>query len=62
MKAYKCDRCGKLFESKASYQKYLITTISHTAYSDLCKECQNELDKWMDLFKENINEESEVEL
>ena len=58
MKAYKCDRCGQLFESKARW-RYLITNNVNNGYFDLCEDCQNELNKWVDKFKENINGESE---
>ena len=59
MKAYKCDRCGRVFESEVENEKYLITTYDYDSYFILCEDCQNELEKWMDLFKENITEESE---
>lgn len=59
MKAYKCDRCGQLFENKASYEKYVIKNHIYNGFFDLCEECQNELEEWMDKFNKNINGESE---
>lgn len=56
MKAYKCDRCGLLFEDKVKYQKYSIAnSITRNHYYDLCFDCSIGLEKWMDKFKDEEN-------
>ena len=55
MKAYKCDRCGSLYENY-SHKRIWITDIFHATagIKDLCSECQKKLEKW-------FFQESEVE-
>lgn len=63
MKAYKCDRCGKLFENKIASREYLITKANLTirnCWLDLCEDCQDRLDNWMNIYKESEPQESEV--
>ena len=60
--AYKCDRCGKLYEAKErtlASKKYSILKPHIINYevsnpgtylchvADLCPECQSELEEWM---------------
>ena len=52
MKAYKCDRCGKLFEKydgQGTRRFYSITTdLCRTGcYLDLCPNCNAELQAWV---------------
>ena len=50
MRAYKCDRCGQLFENKnLKGIKFHITTdlCSTGGGLDLCNDCSKELQKWM---------------
>lgn len=56
MKAYKCDRCGSLFEKyegKGTAMYYEITSNpSLSGCLDLCKACVLDLQKWMGKDKE----------
>lgn len=45
-KAYKCDRCGKLFEKTKSTERFYVTT--NREIKDLCHECQEMLNSFMD--------------
>lgn len=50
MQAYKCDRCGELFE-RPCYYNIRINVDCHPYednYLDLCDKCQFELEKWID--------------
>ena len=51
MKAFKCDRCGKLYEQRAEKEEFLIGKISHISkvysYLDLCDMCNQKLETWM---------------
>ena len=63
MRAFKCDRCGMLFEdyiNRKSAEIYNITTNPcMTGYClDLCKICSDELQEWVDAFNK-IKAESE---
>lgn len=65
MRAYKCDRCGVLFEdyvSRKSAEIYNITTNPNMTGRclDLCKTCSDELQEWVDAFVK-IKAESEVQ-
>lgn len=59
MKAYKCDRCGKLFE-KYKYQGtsefFTITRNPYMSgdYLDLCPNCNAELQEWVANDKEQV--------
>ena len=62
MKAYKCDRCGKLFEKYPNQgtNKFLNITTNpfNTGYClDLCQECNGELQRWFMNGKEGEAEE-----
>lgn len=53
MKAFKCDRCGKFFEDyldRKTNKVYNITTnpFMSTSCLDLCKDCSDELQTWVD--------------
>lgn len=61
MKAYKCDRCGVLFERKVKNQKYLATTMMRSGYLDLCEDCQRKFDKWFEFLKGPQSEDKESE-
>ena len=64
--AYKCDRCGKLYESEMrtltskNYSVLKPHTINYTIgnpgtylshVADLCPKCQEQLELWMNPFK-----------
>lgn len=61
MDAYKCDRCGKLYERETHRRFIEITHDLHpyeTKILRLCDDCQNELLKWLEPYtkgKRNIN-------
>lgn len=62
MKAYKCDRCGKLFEKyegQGTRMFYSITKdpCSTSDYLDLCPKCNDELQKWI----RNVESEGDEE-
>lgn len=67
MKAYKCDRCGKLFEKyegQGTRMFYAITTdlCSSGNGLDLCPKCNDELQEWVDKFAIiKADKESEME-
>lgn len=55
MKAYKCDRCGVLFEdyiNRKSREIYNITENPNMTGRclDLCKTCSDELQEWVGAF------------
>ena len=60
-RAYKCDRCGELYERyDLGIEDLVITPLKNThnsVYYDLCKSCRKELTDW---FNEN-KKESEVD-
>ena len=65
MNAFKCDRCGKLFEDyqkRKSEGNYKIARNSNNIvrylYLDLCKDCNDELQDWANAFKKK--EEGEI--
>lgn len=57
-RAYKCDRCGKLYDLSTE-DNYGVCTLKCQAWTvdnieyipdrklDLCPDCRNELDEWM---------------
>lgn len=55
MKAFKCDRCGNLYENYSEKAKPFYITTSYCTL-DLCPECNKELKDW---FAEKENEKSE---
>lgn len=56
MEAYKCDRCGKLFEKSTA--SILDVDKRKSVYSgdwrsqDLCPECKKSLEEWWEAGKE----------
>jgi len=54
--AYKCDRCGKLYEKYLTPRRYIEITHDLHPYGihtlDLCDECQAELLKWLEPYTE----------
>lgn len=69
--AYKCDRCGKLYEAKErtleskNYSvlkphtmNYILSNSStYLRYvADICPECQSELEEWMRFEKPKENQ------
>ena len=53
MRAFKCDRCGKLFEDYYGRKTSSFYNISMgTGYLDLCKDCNDELQKWIKMESE----------
>ncbi len=68
--AKKCDRCGKLFEPYMDDEKHIrlgvmAKNIDFGQYSlgsyDLCEECKNSLNDWLDISKakETVKRENE---
>lgn len=72
--AKKCDRCGKLFEpyiksderlNPNQYTEIIVrdafvgrSSYNNDRYFDLCSECSESLDKWINFFKEdNVDNE-----
>lgn len=57
MNAFKCDRCGKLFEdySERKFEgNYRIIPNKNGGFArqlDLCKNCNDELQDWANAFK-----------
>ena len=55
MRAFKCDRCGKYFDSINRYTNtevcISILTAGRWTTADLCKECINGLEYWFYAFK-----------
>lgn len=51
MKAYKCDRCGKFYESMCNPDIW-VTKDCHPypdiKIYDLCEDCRNELKQWLE--------------
>ncbi len=49
--AYKCDRCGKLYESKGETSKRGLGVTKNICYGhlplDICDDCYNEFIKFM---------------
>lgn len=64
MNAFKCDRCGKLFERYLEMDSDKIcrivpnTSTTRIHYLDLCKDCNDELQDWVNAFKKK--EEGEI--
>lgn len=63
MNAFKCDRCGKLFEDyqerKMEGNYRIIPNKNGFAHSlDLCKDCNSSLQDWANAFKKK--EEGEM--
>jgi hypothetical protein len=59
MKAYKCDRCGKLYEkykNQGTSQFFNITCNPCTSGNllDLCPKCNAELQEWVANYKEQV--------
>ena len=59
MKAYKCDRCGKLFErykNQGTSEFFNITRNPNFSndYLDLCPKCNAELQEWVANKKEQV--------
>ena len=51
MEAYKCDRCGKLYEKEWTSRRYIEITHDLHPYGaqilQLCNDCQKELLTWL---------------
>ncbi len=61
MKAYKCDRCGKLFEPYKLQGEACFFHITRTTYAsgnclDLCQNCNAELQEWVANDKNQMDE------
>ena len=62
MKAYKCDRCGKLYEIKSNRRDRgiiydVIDNFPGKSDLDLCDKCFDELQEWMTVYKETESED-----
>lgn len=52
-KAFKCDRCGSLFERKREYEQIVIKA-NHKPFAvtlDICPECMQDFEKWRNMEK-----------
>lgn len=62
-KAYRCDRCGQFYIANDyidSYKPFYINNIIKCRMLDLCEECHNELQSWMNVYKYMEKEEKET--
>ena len=59
MKAFRCDRCGKHYiKNKDEWNEPLIFRVSWNYNElDLCDECLGKLQKWMDEYRKENEEE-----
>lgn len=55
MRAYKCDRCGKYFESMDRYKNtkvcLSIMAAGRWTTADLCEECYRSIESWYVIHK-----------
>ena len=55
MKAYKCDRCGKYFESLDRYKNtkvcLSILAAGRWTTADLCRDCYRSIESWYSIYK-----------
>lgn len=61
MNAYKCDRCGKLYERQGKSSIFNVTkrdSCYGTYQQDLCPECAEALEKWFKAGKEQNNNDT----
>ena len=63
MRAYKCDRCGKYFESLDRYANtkvcLSILAAGRWTTADLCKDCYRSIESWYmihKLFKKEVDD------
>jgi len=66
MKAFKCDRCGKLYELTSEQAEkrtrgvnYGIYNSLNNYYLDLCNKCFYELQEWMAVYSDDTSESKE---
>lgn len=70
MRAYKCDRCGKYFESLDRYKNtkvcLSILAAGRWTTADLCRDCYRSIESWYmihKLFKKEVdNDEMDTEI
>ena len=53
MVAYKCNRCGKLYEK---YEDSIFYVTKEIYQQDLCPQCTKSLEKWWESGKEQNND------
>lgn len=62
-RAYKCDRCGKLYENNDIRRDDLVLTTLGLTYQhkiyELCPDCRQELQDWFDIYKISGEEKTE---
>ena len=62
--AYKCDRCGSLYERELTPRRVTEITIDRHYYGlvhlDLCDKCHEELMDWINKFGMVVKEEDQV--
>lgn len=49
-RAFKCDRCGELYEKAKSNKQLVIKSLFEAPYSqtnDICPKCWADFEKWM---------------
>ena len=62
MKVFKCDRCNKYFDGYDDMDTCMFFRVSRgvnpstATYLDLCKECNNELQNWVQNENKNRKE------
>lgn len=54
MEAYKCDRCGKLYERQV--EKILYVGKKGEGPLDLCPQCTESFEEWWEAGKEQNND------
>ena len=64
MRAYKCDRCGKYFESLDRYANtkvcLSILAAGRWTTADLCRDCYRSIESWYSihkLFKKEVDDD-----
>lgn len=55
-KAYKCDRCGKLYEGYKVAPKDMMQLYADCKSQDLCKECHYDLKSWFLRHNEEVED------
>lgn len=57
--AYKCDRCGRMFEARGFINYITVVPTSRNGYTllekasgDMCDECSESFEEWWNEFRE----------
>ena len=66
MRAYKCDRCGKYFESPDRYANtkvcLSILAAGRWTTADLCRDCYRSIESWYSIHKLFVKEVDDYEM